>query len=63
MPALADDWASKYDWRKCEARINSYPHFLTEIDGLDFHFLHVRSKTFELTFLDPRVEAYAVTFG
>jgi pimeloyl-ACP methyl ester carboxylesterase len=44
MQALAHYWATKYDWRKCEARINSYPHFITEIDGLDIHFLHVRSK-------------------
>jgi pimeloyl-ACP methyl ester carboxylesterase len=44
MRALADRWATEYDWRKCEARINSFPQFLTEIDGLDIHFLHVRSK-------------------
>ena len=44
MQALAHYWATKYDWRKCEARINSYPGFLTEIDGVDIHFLHVRSK-------------------
>ncbi|MDK4731519.1 epoxide hydrolase [Rhizobium sp. CNPSo 3490] len=37
-------WQTKYDWRKVEARINSYPNFLTEIDGLDIHFIHVRSK-------------------
>jgi pimeloyl-ACP methyl ester carboxylesterase len=37
-------WASEYDWRKAEARINSFPNFLTEIDGLDFHFIHARSK-------------------
>jgi pimeloyl-ACP methyl ester carboxylesterase len=41
---LARYWANEYDWRKIEARINSFPHFLTEIDGLDFHFIHVRSK-------------------
>ena len=33
-----------YDWRKCEAKINAVPHFITEIDGLDIHFIHVRSK-------------------
>ena len=44
MRALARYWATKYDWRKCEARINSFPHFITEIDGLDIHFIHVRSK-------------------
>jgi pimeloyl-ACP methyl ester carboxylesterase len=41
---LARYWADEYDWRRIEARINSYPNFLTEIDGLDFHFIHVRSK-------------------
>jgi pimeloyl-ACP methyl ester carboxylesterase len=43
MQALADYWATEYDWRRCEARMNSFPQFLTEIDGLDIHFLHVRS--------------------
>src|SRR5215217_5928367 len=43
MRALADYWATEYDWRRCEARMNSFPQFLTEIDGLDIHFLHVRS--------------------
>ena len=33
-----------YDWRKVEARLNALPHFITEIDGLDIHFIHVRSK-------------------
>jgi pimeloyl-ACP methyl ester carboxylesterase len=37
-------WQSGYDWRKAEARLNAYPHFLTEIDGLDIHFMHIRSK-------------------
>ena len=41
---LARYWADEYDWRKVESTINSYPHFITEIDGLDFHFIHVRSK-------------------
>ena len=41
---LATYWADEYDWRKVEARINAVPHFITEIDGLDFHFIHVRSK-------------------
>jgi pimeloyl-ACP methyl ester carboxylesterase len=41
---LANYWADKYDWRKCEARLNSHPNFLTEIDGLDIHFIHARSK-------------------
>ncbi len=37
-------WANEYDWRKCEARFNAFPGFITEIDGLDFHFIHARSK-------------------
>ncbi|MFE0509114.1 epoxide hydrolase N-terminal domain-containing protein, partial [Streptomyces sp. NPDC058964] len=41
---LARYWAEEYDWRKVEAKLNSYPQFITEIDGLDIHFLHVRSK-------------------
>jgi pimeloyl-ACP methyl ester carboxylesterase len=41
---LARYWGSEYDWRKCEARLNAYPQFVTEIDGLDIHFIHVRSK-------------------
>lgn len=40
---LADYWATAYDWRKCEARLAALPHFVTEIDGLDIHFIHVRS--------------------
>src|SRR5207248_10382087 len=41
---LAHYWGTEYDWRKCEARLNSLPQFITEIDGLDIHFIHVRSK-------------------
>jgi len=41
---LARYWATNYDWRKCEARLNAVPNFITEIDGLDIHFIHVRSK-------------------
>ena len=44
MQKLARYWATEYDWRKVEARLNAYPQFITEIDGLDIHFLHVRSK-------------------
>ena len=36
-------WATEYDWRRCEARLNALPQFTTEIDGLDIHFIHVRS--------------------
>jgi pimeloyl-ACP methyl ester carboxylesterase len=42
--ALARYWASDYDWRPCEAKLNALPNFITEIDGLDIHFIHVRSK-------------------
>src|ERR671922_1977145 len=41
---LARHWATEYDWRKCEARLKALPQFMTEIDGLDIHFIHVRSK-------------------
>jgi pimeloyl-ACP methyl ester carboxylesterase len=40
---LARYWAGGYDWRRCEARLNALPQFMTEIDGLDIHFIHVRS--------------------
>ncbi|WP_460807129.1 epoxide hydrolase family protein [Micromonospora zhanjiangensis] len=42
--ALARYWEKEYDWRKVEARLNALPNFITEIDGLDIHFIHVRSK-------------------
>ena len=41
---LARYWATEYDWRKVEARLNALPNFITEIDGLDIHFIHVRSE-------------------
>ena len=44
MKALARYWGTDYDWRKCEAKLNALPHFMTEIDGLDIHFIHVRSQ-------------------
>ena len=44
IQALARYWATKYDWRKCEARLQALPNFMTEIDGLDIHFIHVRSE-------------------
>src|SRR5829696_4254415 len=43
MQSLARTWMTEYDWRQCEARLNALPQFLTEIDGLDIHFVHVRS--------------------
>jgi pimeloyl-ACP methyl ester carboxylesterase len=44
MQELARHWATDYDWRACEARLNALPQFTTEIDGLDIHFIHVRSR-------------------
>ena len=44
MQKLADYWASDYDWRRCEIQLNALPNFITEIDELDVHFIHVRSK-------------------
>jgi pimeloyl-ACP methyl ester carboxylesterase len=44
MQELARYWATDYDWRSCEAKLQALPHFITEIDGLDIHFIHVRSK-------------------
>ena len=41
---LARYWATDYDWRTCEATLNALPHFMTEIDGLQIHFIHARSK-------------------
>ncbi|HEY2592516.1 MAG TPA: epoxide hydrolase N-terminal domain-containing protein, partial [Chloroflexota bacterium] len=41
--ALCDFWRTRYDWRRCEARLNGLGQFKTEIDGLGVHFLHVRS--------------------
>jgi pimeloyl-ACP methyl ester carboxylesterase len=41
---LVGYWSSGYDWRKCEAKLNALPQFMSEIDGLDIHFIHVRSK-------------------
>src|SRR3546814_7435319 len=44
MQKLAGHWASEYDWRKVETRLNAFPNFITEIDELDIHFIHARSK-------------------
>ena len=44
MQALAQHWATDYDWRKCETRLNALPQFITEIDSLDIHFIHIRSR-------------------
>jgi pimeloyl-ACP methyl ester carboxylesterase len=44
LQALAHYWTTEYDWRKCEARLNALPQFTTEIDGVEIHFIHVRSR-------------------
>jgi hypothetical protein len=44
MRELARYWGTDYDWGKCEAKLNALPHSITEIDGLDIHFIHVRSE-------------------
>src|SRR5262250_1205573 len=44
IQALARYWGTEYDWRKCEAKLKALPQFMTEIDGLDIHFIHVRSR-------------------
>jgi pimeloyl-ACP methyl ester carboxylesterase len=44
MQAVARYWAEEYDWRECEERLKALPHFITEIDGLDIHFIQVRSE-------------------
>ena len=56
MRALAHYWATGYDWRKCEARLNALPQFVTNIDGVDIQFIHVRSK-------NPNALALIVTHG
>jgi pimeloyl-ACP methyl ester carboxylesterase len=56
MQALAKYWAADYDWRKIEAKLNSYPQFITTIDGLDIHFIHIRSK-------QPNVLPIIITHG
>ena len=43
LQELARYWATEYDWRRCEAKLNALPQFMTEIDGLDIHFIHVKS--------------------
>ena len=44
VQALAHYWATDYDWRKIETKLNALPQFITAIEGLDIHFIHVRSK-------------------
>src|SRR5256712_14117290 len=44
MQNLARYWGTQYDWRKCEARLAALPQFTTTIDGVDIHFIHLRSK-------------------
>jgi epoxide hydrolase len=54
--ALCDYWRTDYDWRRCEASLNAFPQFLTTIDGLDIHFLHVRSP-------QPNAQPLVMTHG
>jgi pimeloyl-ACP methyl ester carboxylesterase len=56
MQKLADYWLNSHDWRKVEAKINSYPNFITSIDGVDIHFIHVKSK-------HPDAKPLVVTHG
>src|SRR5467141_448444 len=56
MRALASYWATDYDWSKVEARLNALPQFVTTIDGLDIHFIHVRSK-------NPKALPIIITHG
>ena len=56
MQELARYWATDYDWRKAEAKLNALPQFITNIDGLDIHFIHVRSK-------DPKALPLIITHG
>ena len=44
MQKLARYWGTEYDWRKCQAKLDATPQFMTNIDGLDIHFIHVKSK-------------------
>ena len=44
LQELARYWTTDYDWRRCEARLNALPQFTTEIDGVEIHFIHVRSQ-------------------
>lgn len=44
LRALARYWSTEYDWRKCEARLNALPQFMTKIDGVEIHFIHIRSE-------------------
>src|SRR5262245_48653542 len=45
MEALARYWAAEYDWRNTEEKLNALPQFMTMIDGVDIHFIHVRSRS------------------
>ena len=56
MQKLAQYWARDYDWRKCEAKLNALPQFVTNIDGLEIHFIHVRSK-------NPKALPIVITHG
>jgi hypothetical protein len=44
LQQIVRNWGTAYDWRKAEAKVNALPQFITEIDGVDIHFIHVRSR-------------------
>lgn len=52
--SLVEYWEREYDWRRFESELNGFPQFLTEIDGLDIHFIHVRSGSEEDRYGNPR---------
>jgi pimeloyl-ACP methyl ester carboxylesterase len=56
MRALAQHWMASHDWRKAEAKLNAFPQFITELDGVDIHFIHVQSK-------EPNALPVIVTHG
>ena len=56
MQEIRDYWANRYDWRRAETRINAFPQFMTTIDGLDIHFIHVRSAS-------PHAQPLILTHG
>ena len=51
-------WSTEYDWRKCEARLNALPQFMTEIDGVEIHFIHVKSRHARWRLLRPTAQPH-----
>ena len=56
VKSVTDYWRTEYNWRRCEAELNQYPHFLTEIDGVDIHFMHIKSP-------EPNARPLLMTHG